>query len=231
MNKETQRIQKYYEERKKLNSRSLYTYFNINNLYMIHSRERKLLKLLSKNGLSDLSNKNILDIGCGTGGMLRNFVQYGAKPRNLYGIDLIGERIKKAKEISPNMHFIEKDASKLPYSSNYFDIITQYTVFSSIISKEVKQAVAKEMLRVLKKDGIIIWYDMRVSNPFDKNVNSIGKKEIKDLFRGCECSFYRVTLNPIISRRLSKVSVLLSQVFESLKILNSHYLAVIRKKY
>ncbi|OGF52566.1 MAG: hypothetical protein A2044_02685 [Candidatus Firestonebacteria bacterium GWA2_43_8] len=230
MSKENNRIEKYYKERKKMKVSSTYTYYDLNNLYMIQSRERKLLKLLAKYGVSDLSNSSILDVGCGTGGMLRNFVQYGAQPRNLYGVDLIGERIKKAKEISSNIHFTEGDATKLPYQSNHFDVLCQYTVFTSIIEKEVKEEVAREMVRVLNNNGIIIWYDMRITNPFDKNKKSIGKREIRALFPECECSFYSVTLNPVISRMLSKISIVLCQIVENLKLLNSHYLVVIRKK-
>lgn len=231
MNKETERIKKYYEFRSKSKLKNnIYSYFNINNLYMIHAREKKLLKLLSENGFGDLSNKTILDIGCGAGGMLRNFIQYGTIPGNLYGIDLIGERIKKAKEISANIHFIEGNASKLPYQSNFFDIISQYTVFTSIIDKDVKASVASEMIRVLRKSGIIVWYDMKISNPFDKNIKSIGKKEIIKMFPDCECVFYSVTLNPIISRILAKISVVFCSVIESLKIFNSHYFVIIRKK-
>ena len=230
MNKENSRIKKYYEARKKMKISSLYTYFNVNNLYMIHSRERKLMRLLSGCGLEDLSRKKILDVGCGTGGMLRNFVQYGAKPGNLYGIDLLSDRIKKAREISSNLHLAKGDATGLPYKSNYFDIITQYTVLTSIIDKDVKQKIADEMLRVLRKNGIIIWYDMRVSNPFDKNIKAIGKNEIRKMFSACECSFYSVTLNPIISRRLSRISILLCQMIENLKLLNSHYFVIIKKK-
>jgi len=227
VNIEIKRIIRYYESR---NASNIYSYFNINNLFMIHSRERKLMSLLLKNGLTDLSNKTILDIGCGSGGMLRNFIQYGAAPLNLYGIDLIEERIKKAREISPNINYIEGDASKLPYKCNFFDIISQYTVFTSIKDKETKQNIAKEMLRVLKTSGVIVWYDMKILNPFNKNIKSISKNEIREMFPGCECLFYSVTFNPIISRRLAKISVLFSHFIENLKVFNSHYFVVIRKK-
>ena len=34
----------------------------------------------------------------------------------------------------------------------------------------MKQAVAEEMLRVLKPQGLILWYDYHVNNPWNKDV-------------------------------------------------------------
>jgi len=68
------------------------------------------------------------------------------------------------------------DASRLPFKDGSFDIVMQFTVFTSILDREVKKAVATEMLRVLKADGIILWYDYHMNNPKNPDVKGIIHK-------------------------------------------------------
>lgn len=230
MKKEHKRILTYYESRKQNPENLKYSYFDVGNLYIIQSRERKFLKILNSFNFKDLSKTTILDVGCGSGNILCDLLRYGAKPRNLFGVDLLAERIKKAKEILAASHFEVGDATDIPFQGNYFDIVMQNTVFTSILDREVKTKIAKEMLRVLRSEGCIVWYDMFITNPFDENIKAIRKKEIKALFPGCIVDFHSVILNPFISRRLAKISTLACIFLEKFKVLNSHYFAIIRKK-
>ena len=227
---EVERIKKAYNKRKIQQKEKLYSYFNKGNLYMAQERERVILDLLRKYSFSNLSNKKILDIGCGIGGVLRNFIKYGAKPKYIYGIDLLEDRIEIAEDISPNINFKCGDASNLPYKDESFDIVVQFTVFTSVLKKEMKKDIAKEMLRVLKKEGIIIWYDFRYNNPRNPDVKGIKKKEIINLFPNCKFTFKRVTLAPPIVRFIAPRSWLLCYLFEKLSFLCTHYLVIIRKE-
>ena len=102
---EIERIKAAYEKRKNEEKGRLYSYFNQANLFVIQQRERALIHALKELRLTHLSDRKILDIGCGSGGFLREFVKYGANPKNLYGIDLLEERIEKARELNPNIDF------------------------------------------------------------------------------------------------------------------------------
>jgi hypothetical protein len=42
----------------------------------------------------------------------------------------------------------------------------------------MKEMLAREMLRVLKEDGLILWNDIHVNNPGNADVGGIGKQEI-----------------------------------------------------
>jgi hypothetical protein len=109
------------------------------------------------------------------------------------------------------------------------DITAQFTVFTSILNSDVRHAVAREMLRVTKQDGIILWYDFRVNNPWNANVRDVGREQIRCLFPGCSFCFRRLTLVPPFARTLVRLSWPLAFVLESLPFLDTHYLAVIRK--
>ena len=56
------------------------------------------------------------------------------------------------------------------------------------------------MLRVLKKEGIILWYDFSYDNPKNPDVKGIKKEEIINLFPNCKFTFNKVTLAPPIVR-------------------------------
>ncbi len=227
---EIKRIEEAYLKRKKSICPYIYSYFNPGNLYIIHSREREIINLLKKFKFDFLGDKKILDIGCGTGGNLRKLIELGAQPENLYGIDLLKDRIEIGKRLSPNINLVCGDAQNLIYEDNYFDIVMQFTVFTSILSNKVKINIAEEMIRVLKDSGIIIWYDFFVNNPRNPDVRGIKKKEIHELFKNCYVSLKRITLAPPLARKIAPHSFLICSILEKIKIFNTHYLGIIRKK-
>ena len=227
---EIERIKAAYERRKSQEKGRLYSYFNQANLFVIHQRERAIIHALKQLRLSDLSDKKILDVGCGSGGFLREFVKYGAKPKNLYGIDLLEERIEKARELNPNIDFRCGDASNLPYEDHFFDMVMQFTVFTSILDCRMKEKIAFEMLRVLKAGGTILWYDYYVNNPWNPDVKGVKKKEIQGLFPNCVFSLKRVTLAPPVVRSLAPLSIFLCLMLDKIPLLRTHYLGMIRRK-
>src|SRR6516225_6007788 len=60
--------------------------------------QRKLHHLLKYSGFFPLENRRILDVGCGAGERLAAFVNWGAQPENLVGVDLISDRIRAARQ-------------------------------------------------------------------------------------------------------------------------------------
>lgn len=197
---------------------------------MIQEVERELLRLLSKSGIDSLSGKTILDIGCGSGSWIQEFIKLGAAPENLAGIDLLDWRIDAAKHICPvNVRLECSSAQKLEFSDQSFDLVTQFVVFSSILDSNIRQQVASEMFRVLKDDGIIIWYDFFMNNPRSKDVKGIHKHEIRQLFPGCKVELRRITLAPPLVRLLAPYSWSLCYVLEKLKLFDTHYIGFIHK--
>jgi len=92
---EESRIQEVYARRKR---GDLYSCFNRAHLLLVQEREKRFLHLFSRYGCAPLTGKKILEIGCGTGELLREFIKWEARPENIVGIDLLPERVAEAIE-------------------------------------------------------------------------------------------------------------------------------------
>ena len=93
----------------------------------------------------------------------------------------------------------------------------------------MKQQIASEMLRVLRKDGIIVCYDFHVNNPWNPDVRGVKKLEILQLFPGCRIELQRSTLALPLVRWLAPYSWLACYLLGKIPWLCTHYLSVIRK--
>jgi ubiquinone/menaquinone biosynthesis C-methylase UbiE len=226
---EIERIRDAYAERARRGADDRYGLHEQANLFLFQRRERALIDLLRRHRLMPLDDKRVLDIGCGNGEVLRDFVRYGARPELLGGIDLLPERIDVARERSaPGVQFSLGDATDLPYPADHFDIALMFTVLSSILDEGVRGAVAAEALRVLRPGGTLLVYDF-IWNPRNRDVRGVGKRELRSLFARCQIDARRVTLAPPISRRVARVSWAVASTLESLPFLRSHVLAAIRR--
>ena len=45
----------------------------------------------------------MLEVGCGSGGNLRRMIDYGAPPENLFGFDLLPDRLRQARRQCPEI--------------------------------------------------------------------------------------------------------------------------------
>jgi SAM-dependent methyltransferase len=207
-----------------------YSWFDAGHLFLIQGRERLLLTRLKQYGFASLDTKRVLEIGCGTGYWLREFVKWGARPEHIVGIDLLPDRVAEAKRLCPGALTVESgSAAELSFPDKTFDLVLQSTVFTSVLDSGMKQRMAAEMLRVLKRDGLILWYDYHVNNPRNPDVRGVKRKEIYQLFPGCRIQLRRITLAPPLARLLAPHSWLACYVLEKIPWLCTHYLGVIRK--
>jgi len=227
--REEARIRAVYARRRGDHAR--YSWFKPGHLFMIQERERRLLGLLRRRGFEPLAEKTILEVGCGTGYWLREFINWGAQPKNVVGVDLVPEYVVTAKKLCPEDVRIQcGSAADLAFPNNTFDLVLQSTVFTSILDSGMKQRIASEMLRVLQKNGVIVWYDYHVNNPWNPDVQGVKKREIYSLFRGCQIDLHRITLAPPLARRIAPRSWLLASLLERIPLLCTHYLGIIQKR-
>lgn len=224
---EETRIKSVYAQRQGL---FRYSWFNQAHLYRVHELERDILAVLRSRNFSHLHDKKILEIGCGTGQWLREFIKWGASPDSVTGIDILPDRVAKAKQLCPQGVQIHcGNAARLSFSDANFDLVFQFTVFSSIPDMTVKEMLAREMLRVLKEEGLILWYDFFLNNPANPDVRGIRKREIAHLFPDCHIDFHGVSLAPPLARVIAPYSWLGCYVLERIRLFNTHYLVVIKR--
>jgi ubiquinone/menaquinone biosynthesis C-methylase UbiE len=207
-----------------------YSYFNEAALLHIHDLERALLALLKKHRSTSLLDAKILDVGCGSGGYLRSFLNYGALPANLAGIDLMDTRIAQAKLLHPGIDWRVGSAHELPYTNAKFDLVMSFVVFSSILDKALRQQIVDEMWRVLKPGGLLLLYDFMYSNPHNAAVRGINLRSIKQLFArpGVRFDFRRITLAPPLARSIVPHAYWLAYILQQLKLFNTHMLVLMK---
>lgn len=224
------RLRTEYEDRKRRYPESdLYSWFNLANLFAIQYRQRAVLSFLKRFGFTDLAERRILEMGCGGGGVLSDFFAIGASQQNLYGIDLLEDRLYVAHRRLPTGNFTNADGQSLPFPDHSFDLVLQYTAISSVLDEQIRRNIFADMLRVLKPAGMILSYDFWL-NPTNKQTLGLRLSEIRTSFPTCRVDYKKITLAPPITRRLVPISWLLSAFLEKLTIFNTHYLVAIRPK-
>lgn len=227
LDSEEARIREAYARR---HGEALYSSFEPGNLLLFQERERKVLRLLERHCPDGLDSKKILEVGCGKGYWLRDFVKWGARPENIVGIDLLADRISEARRLCPQEVRLEcGSAAELDISDDTFDIVLQSTVFTSILDPGMKLRIASEMTRVVKPKGLILWYDLFVDNPRNSDTRAIKKSELHQLFPGCEIQLQRVSLAPPLARIIAPYSWLVCYLLGRIPWLCTHYLGAIRK--
>ena len=197
--------------------------------FLMQERERHLLGLLDRHNLMPLAGKRILEVGCGTGKWLRDLIAWGADPETVFGVELLQASAARARRLCPQAVNIQcGNAAELRFQSASFDIVLQATVFTSVLDEGMKQAMAAEMLRVVRPGGVIIWYDFFMRNPRNPYVRPVTRSDIQRLFPGCSLDLRRMTLAPPLARVLAPHSWGLCSILSRVPLLCTHYLGAIR---
>jgi ubiquinone/menaquinone biosynthesis C-methylase UbiE len=202
---------------------------NPGNRAMLQERRKVTKTLLEAHGFFPLANRKILDVGCGGGGELAGLLEWGAKPENLNGVDLLPDRIEVARAAYTNLHFEISNAESLSFPDVTFDIVVLFTVLSSILDENMALRVANEIARVLRPGGALLFYDFRYRNPYNPNTRPITKKHMAKYFPGFKAEFERVTLLPPLARRLGMLTPYLYTALTWAPFLRTHYIALLIK--
>lgn len=127
-------------------------------------------------------DSSFLDVGCGTGKALSVF----KKKINLFGVDISDTSVKKCKE--KNINCVLYDGKKIPFKSNYFDLVGSYNVLEHV---DNPLDFLNEQLRVIKSGGCLVIVCpnfLSISNSYHwhtrgffqkiKNIIEIAKKNL-----------------------------------------------------
>ena len=138
-----------------------------------------------------------LDYGCGAGRSTRFLKRLGLDP---VGVDVSQEMLEQArsKDRSGEYHI---PSGHLPFEDSEFDLVFSSFVFLEVSRIEEIEGILKEMKRVLRKDGIIIFVTasmeasegdwVSLSYSFPENDRPLRSGEtVKLLIRGIDVVLY-----------------------------------------
>ena len=157
----------FFSEKYKTNFLKLASPVNL----FLHLRRKKVLKLSGS-----VKGKKILDVGCGSGVFLLEFIKMGAK---VVGIDYSQKMLNMAEaelklyKISRNKYkLILANATNLPLNNKSFDLVLA-TGLTDYMTDQDDLKFLQEAVRVLKPNGSLI-----VSFPVEKSPFSFMRKGI-----------------------------------------------------
>jgi ubiquinone/menaquinone biosynthesis C-methylase UbiE len=138
-------------------------YFNLEKAAPYFNLSRSVEKLINPK-----KEDIFLDLGIGPGKMSKMLWEKSGKTLDkIYGIDIVlepaKESLKKANKDTPLKLIRANLGEKMPFPDNYFDGIVANLCISYVIDfegkkgKEALKEVLKEMYRILKPGGHIVW--------------------------------------------------------------------------
>jgi 2-polyprenyl-3-methyl-5-hydroxy-6-metoxy-1,4-benzoquinol methylase len=121
-------------------------------MYQVSDREKKASKTIAviRDHISDLSNLNLLDIGCSTG-IMTNFYSNFFKSITALDIDKDAVNYAKSRKKNKNIHFLITSIEESNLSPNSYDVITCSHIYEHVPDSEV---LMKAIFKYLKPGGI-----------------------------------------------------------------------------
>ena len=227
---ELELIKKRYEKRNQARTYNKYDPL-LPYIYMSRQeKERVFHSLFRKARITSLSDKTILEIGCGRGDKIFDLIQMGFDPKNIAGNELMSDNLTLARERLPAViRLYNGDARGVPIGEESIDFVYQSMVFSSILDDDFQNQLAQSMWRWVKPGGGVLWYDFTYSNPNNNDVRGVSISRVKELFPDGKITAKRVTLAPPISRRVTRIHPSLYTLFNLLSFLRTHVVCYIHK--
>ncbi|OGY32315.1 MAG: hypothetical protein A3C02_04205 [Candidatus Andersenbacteria bacterium RIFCSPHIGHO2_02_FULL_45_11] len=155
------------------------------------AREKKMIKLITQWGTGDA----YLDVGCGTGLILRHL------PKGSVGIDLNPRHLERAKKYVPDATLVLGDAEKLEFPDSSFSTVICTEVLEHLVHP---QKALAEIRRVLKPGGrligstphhALIWKLRWLSSTHYHNEpfhNEFEEDELRALFAGWDIKLLKL---------------------------------------
>lgn len=211
--------------------KDLYSPRNPSELLTQQEKDRALVRLIRDVGLEPVSERRVLEIGCGTGSNLLKLIELGFSPENLVGNELLETRAAIAgRRLAPDVRLLVGDASRLALDPASFDIVYQSTVFTSILDDAFQETLALRMWDWVRPGGGVLWYDFVFDNPRNPDVRGIPLRRVRKLFPTASIHCWSITLAPPISRLVTRLHPALYGFFNLLPFLRTHLLCWIAKK-
>jgi SAM-dependent methyltransferase len=210
------------------------TYCDLDPTYLnrVQSMERATLRAIRVRGLAPrLAELLVLDYGCGNGKWFGRWLAWGARPENLYGVDVRPSALEMARTTFPQSTFALLDNGAIRLAEASMDVVVLNLVFSSILGDDMRRLAATEIIRVLRPGGLVFLCDLTINNPANPDVRALRAHDIRRVFGGLEQVYSRrVVLAPPLARRLVPGFPIAGSLLEaSSPLLRTHKFVALRK--
>lgn len=150
-----------------------------------------LIEALREHGIetADMAGLSVVELGCGWGRNLHQFVEMGIPARNIAGIDLIEHFIAFGRSQNPAFNLAAGDATRTPLGDSAFDIVLLHTVLSAITERDLHANLLREARRLVRPAGLVIVFDIADSYPVGRtNVSGEELVFIQPVPRAALCA-------------------------------------------
>ena len=172
--------------------------------------------------------RRVVEVGCGSGAVARWAMHQGAGP--LLGVDLQEDRLRSAKAQLVVPTYALADARALPLRNGAVDVAICSTLFSSVLDEGVARDIAREIDRVVARDGMILWFDFFRRNPRNPDVRPVGMEELGRWFPDWQPNLRRVVLAPPVARRLGRARRV-ADLLGGIPLLRTHYAGSLTRRH
>lgn len=183
MTKETFQIKKWKSGfGDKYTDRNTFTPFELDDMYRKNSGVSRTEMNKAFLGKMD-RDMRILEVGCNVGNQLIMLQRMGFK--NLYGVEINGYAVEKAKSRTKGINIIQGTAFDLPFKDGFFDMVYTAGVLIHINPKDIKK-VLREIHRCSRRYiwGYEFWAP-RYTNKFYRGYDNLfWKTDFSKLYMG-----------------------------------------------
>ena len=166
--------------------------FSTDSSFFAERKWQLLRRFLARQGASS-HGMDWLDVGCGTGTLLR---LAGDDFRTAAGCDPSSEMLETCSD--PDLKIsVQSEATRLPFESNRFDIVTLVCVLHHVIPDD-RLALMQDVGRVLRPGGLVCIFEHNPLNPVtrlvvsqtpvDRDALLLSSSESKRLLKNAGCS-------------------------------------------
>jgi ubiquinone/menaquinone biosynthesis C-methylase UbiE len=197
---ERERLSGIYERyARSVRSRRAWSADNAGNMAI---RDELVARALEALGARLLDAHAVLDAGCGSGWWLERLEHHRPVGAALHGVELLPERAAAARRRAPAAAIVEADVRALPYQDRAFDVVTLFTVLSSMPRPSDAARAIAECRRVLLPGGALLIWEPRLPNPLNRDTIAINGSLLAHALHGTRVQASSITVLPPLARLL-----------------------------
>lgn len=225
-NDERSRLNEVYSDYESDEVQQRWDRTNPGNAQIVAEQFRVVTQLLATAGIT--SADRVLDLGAGSASTIPQLEAF-RRDATLVSLDLLETRVRQAAGVAEHDAYVVGDGTALPFTPGSFQVVSLFTVLSSILDVGLGKRLCAEVDRVLAPGGAVVFYDMRVANRSNPNLRHLSRSDWTELFPSYRAELRSLTVAPPLARRLGVATGTLYPVLARVPLVRSHLAGVLVK--